>query len=41
MKFSAGFAVAMVAELIIALEAEQDLTESYDWYQARRVGLRD
>lgn len=29
----------MVAELIIALEAEQDLTESYDWYQARRVGL--
>ncbi len=29
----------MAAELIIAPEAEQDITEAYAWYEARRVGL--
>jgi plasmid stabilization system protein ParE len=29
----------MAAELIIAPEAEQDINEAYDWYEARRVGL--
>jgi hypothetical protein len=29
----------MVAKLIIAPEAEQDLSEAYAWYEGRRVGL--
>jgi plasmid stabilization system protein ParE len=29
----------MAAELIIAPEAEQDLADAYDWYEARRAGL--
>jgi plasmid stabilization system protein ParE len=29
----------MAANLIIAPEAEQDLTEAYGWYEARRAGL--
>ena len=29
----------MVAELIIAPEAQQDLDEAYYWYENRRLGL--
>lgn len=29
----------MVAELIVAPEAEQDLAEAYGWYEERRAGL--
>ncbi len=29
----------MAAELIITLEVEQDLTETYEWYEARSFGL--
>lgn len=29
----------MVAELILAPEAEQDISEAYDWYEKRRPGL--
>jgi plasmid stabilization system protein ParE len=29
----------MAAELILAPEAEQDLTEAYAWYEGRRSGL--
>ena len=29
----------MAAELIIAPEAEQDITQAYGWYDARRAGL--
>ena len=29
----------MVAELVIAPEAEQDIAEAYAWYEARRPGL--
>ena len=29
----------MAAELVIAPEAEQDLTEAYDWYEKCRIGL--
>jgi plasmid stabilization system protein ParE len=29
----------MAAELIVAPEAEQDLTEAYAWYEDQRVGL--
>lgn len=29
----------MVAELIVAPEAEQDLDEAYAWYEDRRTGL--
>jgi plasmid stabilization system protein ParE len=29
----------MAAKLIVAPEAEQDLTEAYGWYEARRAGL--
>ena len=29
----------MAAKLIIAPEAEQDISEAYDWYENRRVGL--
>ncbi len=29
----------MAAELILAPEAEQDLAEAYEWYEARRAGL--
>ncbi|NQT40034.1 MAG: type II toxin-antitoxin system RelE/ParE family toxin [Planctomycetes bacterium] len=29
----------MVAELIIALEAEQDIAEAYGWYESYRSGL--
>lgn len=29
----------MAAELVIALEASQDLDEAYDWYELRNVGL--
>jgi plasmid stabilization system protein ParE len=29
----------MAAELILAPEAEQDLTEAYAWYEKRRMGL--
>ena len=29
----------MAAELIIAPEAEQDLTQAYGWYEGRRAGL--
>lgn len=29
----------MAAELIIASEAEQDLAETYAWYEGRRTGL--
>lgn len=39
MKSSGGFAGVMAAELIIALEVEQDLEEAYGWYEERRVGL--
>jgi plasmid stabilization system protein ParE len=31
--------VAMIAELIIAPEAQQDLEEAYSWYEERRPGL--
>ncbi len=30
----------MAAELIIAPEAEQDLAETYAWYEGRRTGGR-
>jgi len=29
----------MAAELIVAQEAEQDITEAYGWYESQRVGL--
>lgn len=29
----------MVADLILAPEAEQDIAEAYAWYEARRIGL--
>jgi toxin ParE1/3/4 len=29
----------MAAELILAPEAEQDISEAYDWYEQRRPGL--
>jgi plasmid stabilization system protein ParE len=29
----------MAAELVIAPEAELDITEAYVWYESRRVGL--
>jgi len=29
----------MVAKLIIAPEAEQDLAEAYAWYEGQRIGL--
>jgi hypothetical protein len=29
----------MVAELIIAPEAEQDIAEAYAWYESRRARL--
>jgi toxin ParE1/3/4 len=29
----------MAADLILAPEAEQDITEAYDWYEQRRSGL--
>jgi plasmid stabilization system protein ParE len=29
----------MAAELIVAPEAEQDMDESYRWYESRRTGL--
>lgn len=29
----------MAAELIFALEAEQDVNEAYDWYEKSRIGL--
>ncbi len=29
----------MVAELIVAPEAEQDVAEAYAWYEGRRTGL--
>ena len=29
----------MAAELILAPEAEQDVTEAYVWYEGRRAGL--
>ena len=29
----------MAAELIFAAEAEQDISEAYDWYEQRRLGL--
>jgi plasmid stabilization system protein ParE len=29
----------MAAELILAPEAEQDLTEAYNWHEGQRVGL--
>ena len=29
----------MAAELVIAPEAEQDVTEAYAWYENRRPGL--
>ena len=29
----------MAADLIIAPEAEQDISEAYGWYEARRAGL--
>jgi plasmid stabilization system protein ParE len=29
----------MAAELIVALEAEQDVAEAYAWYEGRRIGL--
>lgn len=29
----------MAVELIFAPEADQDLAETYDWYEARRFGL--
>ena len=32
-------APAMGANLVVAPEAELDLTEAYIWYEARRVGL--
>jgi hypothetical protein len=29
----------MPAELILAPEAEQDISEAYDWYEQRQSGL--
>jgi plasmid stabilization system protein ParE len=29
----------MAAKLILAPEAEQDISEAYDWYEKRRLGL--
>ena len=29
----------MAVELILAPEAEQDISEAYDWYEQRRPGL--
>jgi plasmid stabilization system protein ParE len=29
----------MVAELITTLEAEQDISEAYAWYETRQIGL--
>ena len=29
----------MAVELVLAPEAEQDISEAYDWYEARRYGL--
>ena len=29
----------MAAKLVLAPEAELDLSEAYDWYESRRVGL--
>jgi len=29
----------MAAELVIAPEADQDVSEAYDWYERRRPGL--
>ena len=29
----------MAVELILAPEAEQDITEAYAWYEGRRIGL--
>jgi len=29
----------MAAELILAPEAEHDISEAYDWYEQRRPGL--
>ena len=35
MKSSAGFAVAMPVELVLAPEVEEDLTEACDWYDGQ------
>ena len=29
----------MAAKLVVAPEAEQDISEAYAWYEDRRVGL--
>jgi hypothetical protein len=29
----------MAAELVVAPEAEQDVSDAYDWYENRRLGL--
>jgi plasmid stabilization system protein ParE len=29
----------MAAELIVTPDAEQDLTQAYEWYESQRVGL--
>jgi hypothetical protein len=29
----------MAAELVVAPEAEHDLTDAYGWYEGRRIGL--
>jgi len=29
------------AELVIALDAELDIAEAYDWYEGRRAGLSE
>lgn len=39
MKSNVESEVTMAAELIIAPEAEQDITEAYAWYEGRRPGL--
>lgn len=33
------FEIAMVAKLIIAEEAQQDIGQAYAWYEKQRVGL--
>ena len=39
MRSKREFEVDMVAELIIAPEAQQDIDEAYSWYEDRRYGL--
>ena len=39
MRSNAGSEAGMAAELIIAPEAEFDISDAYGWYEERRIGL--